>query len=89
MKLVIWNGACLGKLLIVHCILIQVILCERATRAFLADTGKKILSSIIVKARKVSVLSLFHVVSHEVSLTQLTCCVVCRAQRDLRRCLKK
>ncbi|KAI4891706.1 hypothetical protein NFI96_017540 [Prochilodus magdalenae] len=30
----------------------QVILRERATRMFLADTGKKILSSIIVKARK-------------------------------------
>uniref|UniRef100_A0A8C2J736 Mitoguardin 1 n=1 Tax=Cyprinus carpio TaxID=7962 RepID=A0A8C2J736_CYPCA len=39
-----------------HCIqqTCHVILCERATRAFLADTGKRILSSIIVEARKVS-----------------------------------
>ena len=42
-----------------YCVLIimvchlQLILCERATRTFLADTGKKTLSSIIVKARKV------------------------------------
>uniref|UniRef100_A0A673N3B4 Mitoguardin-1-like n=1 Tax=Sinocyclocheilus rhinocerous TaxID=307959 RepID=A0A673N3B4_9TELE len=48
---------CLGDtdfLAKLHCIrqACQVILCERATRAFLADTGKKILSSIIVKARK-------------------------------------
>ncbi|XP_042626732.1 mitoguardin 1 [Cyprinus carpio] len=48
---------CLGDtdfLAKLHCIrqVCQVILCERATRAFLADTGKKILSSIIVKARK-------------------------------------
>lgn len=37
-----------------HCVrqACQLILCERATRTFLADTGKKILSSIIVKARK-------------------------------------
>lgn len=33
--------------------LLQLILCERTTRMFLADTGKKILSSIIVKAQKV------------------------------------
>lgn len=32
---------------------LQLILCERTTRMFLADTGKKILSSIIVKAQKV------------------------------------
>lgn len=32
---------------------LQLILCERTTRLFLADTGKKILSSIIVKAQKV------------------------------------
>lgn len=32
----------------------QLILRDRATRMFLADTGKKILSSIIVKAHKVS-----------------------------------
>ncbi|KAG9273720.1 mitoguardin 1 [Astyanax mexicanus] len=48
---------CLGDidfLAKLHCIrqACQVILCERATRMFLADTGKKILSSIIVKARK-------------------------------------
>ncbi|XP_056598517.1 mitoguardin 1 [Triplophysa dalaica] len=48
---------CLGDtdfLAKLHCVrqACQVILCERATRAFLADTGKKILSSIIVKARK-------------------------------------
>ncbi|XP_051555423.1 mitoguardin 1-like isoform X2 [Myxocyprinus asiaticus] len=48
---------CLGDtdfLAKLHCIrqACQIILCERATRAFLADTGKKILSSIIVKARK-------------------------------------
>lgn len=56
MKCVIWNRACVGNhFQFLHCILIQVILCERTTRAFLADTGKRILSSIIVKARKVSV----------------------------------
>uniref|UniRef100_A0A672L5J3 Mitoguardin-1-like n=1 Tax=Sinocyclocheilus grahami TaxID=75366 RepID=A0A672L5J3_SINGR len=59
---------CLGDtdfLAKLHCIrqACPVILCERATRAFLADTGKKILSSIIVKARKV------------MSPTQLTYCV--------------
>lgn len=48
---------CLGDtdfLAKLHCIrqACQVILCERATRAFLADAGKRILSSIIVKARK-------------------------------------
>ncbi|XP_067219849.1 mitoguardin 1 [Chanodichthys erythropterus] len=48
---------CLGDtdfLAKLHCIrqACQVILCERATRAFLADTGKRILSSIIVKSRK-------------------------------------
>ncbi|XP_043113313.1 mitoguardin 1 isoform X1 [Puntigrus tetrazona] len=48
---------CLGDtdfLAKLHCIrqACQVILCERATRAFLADIGKRILSSIIVKARK-------------------------------------
>ncbi|XP_067310387.1 mitoguardin 1 [Pseudorasbora parva] len=48
---------CLGDtdfLAKLHCIrqACQVILCERVTRAFLADTGKMILSSIIVKARK-------------------------------------
>lgn len=31
----------------------QVILCDHTTRAFLADAGKKILSSIIIKAHKV------------------------------------
>ncbi|XP_054870563.1 mitoguardin 1-like isoform X1 [Amphiprion ocellaris] len=31
---------------------LQLILCERTTRMFLAETGKKILSSIIVKAQK-------------------------------------
>ncbi|XP_049453318.1 mitoguardin 1 [Epinephelus fuscoguttatus] len=37
-----------------HCVrqACQLILCERATRMFLADTGKKVLSSIIVKAQK-------------------------------------
>ncbi|KAE8290621.1 Mitoguardin 1 [Larimichthys crocea] len=37
-----------------HCVrqACQLILCERTTRMFLADTGKKILSSIIVKAQK-------------------------------------
>ncbi|KAM8838375.1 mitoguardin 1 isoform 2-T3 [Synchiropus picturatus] len=37
-----------------HCVrqACQLILCERTTRAFLAETGKKILSSIIVKAKK-------------------------------------
>ncbi|KAF3857956.1 hypothetical protein F7725_011157 [Dissostichus mawsoni] len=39
-----------------HCVrqACQLILCDRTTRMFLADTGKKILSSIIVKAQKVS-----------------------------------
>lgn len=32
---------------------LQLILCDRTTWTFLADTGKKILSSIIVKAQKV------------------------------------
>ena len=31
----------------------QLILCERTTRMFLVETGKKILSSIIVRAQKV------------------------------------
>ncbi|XP_030259309.1 mitoguardin 1 [Sparus aurata] len=37
-----------------HCVrqACQLILCERTTRMFLAETGKKILSSIIVKAQK-------------------------------------
>ncbi|XP_034558621.1 mitoguardin 1 [Notolabrus celidotus] len=37
-----------------HCVrqASQLILCERKTKLFLADTGKKILSSIIVKAQK-------------------------------------
>ncbi|XP_069548653.1 mitoguardin 1 [Brachyistius frenatus] len=37
-----------------HCVrqACQLILCERATRMFLAETGKKILSSLIVKAQK-------------------------------------
>ncbi|KAI1883279.1 hypothetical protein AGOR_G00243570 [Albula goreensis] len=48
---------CLGDtdfLAKLHCVrqACQVILCDRATRVFLADAGKKILSSIIVKARK-------------------------------------
>lgn len=48
---------CLGDadfLAKLHCVrqACQLILCERATRTFLADTGKKILSSIIVKACK-------------------------------------
>ncbi|XP_055721994.1 mitoguardin 1 isoform X2 [Salvelinus fontinalis] len=48
---------CLGDtdfLAKLHCVrqACQLILCERATRTFLSDTGKKILSSIIVKARK-------------------------------------
>ncbi|XP_026854180.2 mitoguardin 1 isoform X1 [Electrophorus electricus] len=48
---------CLGDtdfLAKLHCIrqACQVILHERATRMFLADTGKKILSSIILKAQK-------------------------------------
>ncbi|XP_046884092.1 mitoguardin 1 [Hypomesus transpacificus] len=48
---------CLGDtdfLAKLHCVrqACQLILCERATRTFLADTGKKTLSSIIVKARK-------------------------------------
>ncbi|XP_017570167.1 mitoguardin 1 isoform X2 [Pygocentrus nattereri] len=48
---------CLGDtdfLAKLHCVrqACQVILREKATRMFLADTGKKILSSIIVKARK-------------------------------------
>ncbi|XP_016333573.1 mitoguardin-1-like isoform X2 [Sinocyclocheilus anshuiensis] len=48
---------CLGDtdfLAKLHCVrqACQVILCERATRAFLADTGKRILSSIIVKGRQ-------------------------------------
>ncbi|KAM4604826.1 mitoguardin 1 [Polymixia lowei] len=48
---------CLGDtdfLAKLHCVrqACQLILCERETRTFLADTGKKILSSIIVKARK-------------------------------------
>ncbi|KAM9459382.1 mitoguardin 1 isoform 2-T3 [Salvelinus alpinus] len=48
---------CLGDtdfLAKLHCVrqACQLILCERATRTFLAETGKKILSSIIVKARK-------------------------------------
>ncbi|XP_074508108.1 mitoguardin 1 [Sebastes fasciatus] len=48
---------CLGDidfLAKLHCVrqACQLILCERTTRLFLADTGKKILSSIIVKAQK-------------------------------------
>ncbi|KAF7662591.1 hypothetical protein LDENG_00231810 [Lucifuga dentata] len=48
---------CLGDLDFLaklHCVrqACQLILCERLTRTFLADTGKKILSSIIVKAQK-------------------------------------
>ncbi|XP_022613939.1 mitoguardin 1 [Seriola dumerili] len=48
---------CLGDLDFLaklHCVrqACQLILCERATRMFLAETGKKILSSIIVKAQK-------------------------------------
>eukprot|EP00063_Salmo_salar_P021976 XP_013996811.1 PREDICTED: protein FAM73A isoform X2 [Salmo salar] len=48
---------CLGDtdfLAKLHCVrqACKLILCERATRTFLAETGKKILSSIIVKARK-------------------------------------
>ncbi|KAI3374699.1 hypothetical protein L3Q82_021269 [Scortum barcoo] len=48
---------CLGDLDFLaklHCVrqACQLILCERTTRLFLADTGKKILSSIIVKAQK-------------------------------------
>uniref|UniRef100_A0A8D3AK65 Mitoguardin 1 n=1 Tax=Scophthalmus maximus TaxID=52904 RepID=A0A8D3AK65_SCOMX len=48
---------CLGDvdfLAKLHCVrqACQLILCERTTRTFLADTGKKILSSIIVKAQK-------------------------------------
>uniref|UniRef100_A0A672HS03 Mitoguardin 1 n=1 Tax=Salarias fasciatus TaxID=181472 RepID=A0A672HS03_SALFA len=48
---------CLGDvdfLAKLHCVrqASQLILCERTTRMFLADTGKKILSSIIVKAQK-------------------------------------
>lgn len=48
---------CLGDvdfLAKLHCVrqACQLILCERTTRMFLADTGKKTLSSIIVKAHK-------------------------------------
>ncbi|XP_075954459.1 mitoguardin 1 isoform X2 [Anarhichas minor] len=48
---------CLGDvdfLAKLHCVrqACQLILCETTTRMFLADTGKKILSSIIVKAQK-------------------------------------
>ncbi|KAM9845178.1 mitoguardin 1 [Aulostomus maculatus] len=48
---------CLGDidfLAKLHCVrqACQLLLCERTTRTFLADTGKKILSSIIVKAQK-------------------------------------
>ncbi|KAM7400203.1 hypothetical protein PAMA_004751 [Pampus argenteus] len=48
---------CLGDvdfLAKLHCVrqACQLILCERTTKMFLADTGKKILSSIIVKAQK-------------------------------------
>ncbi|XP_019962928.1 mitoguardin 1 [Paralichthys olivaceus] len=48
---------CLGDidfLAKLHCVrqACQLILCERKTRMFLTDTGKKILSSIIVKAQK-------------------------------------
>lgn len=48
---------CLGDtdfLAKLHCVrqACQVILCDKATREFLADSGKKVLSSIIVKARK-------------------------------------
>uniref|UniRef100_A0A3B3SA56 Mitoguardin 1 n=1 Tax=Paramormyrops kingsleyae TaxID=1676925 RepID=A0A3B3SA56_9TELE len=48
---------CLGDtdfLAKLHCVrqACQVILCDRTTRAFLADAGKKILSSIIIKAHK-------------------------------------
>ncbi|CAJ1072827.1 mitoguardin 1 [Xyrichtys novacula] len=48
---------CLGDLDFLaklHCVrqASQLLLCERKTRMFLADTGKKILSSIIVKAQK-------------------------------------
>uniref|UniRef100_A0A8C6TW59 Mitoguardin 1 n=1 Tax=Neogobius melanostomus TaxID=47308 RepID=A0A8C6TW59_9GOBI len=48
---------CLGDvdfLAKLHCVrrACELILCERTTRTFLAETGKKILSSIIVKAQK-------------------------------------
>ncbi|XP_026170272.1 mitoguardin 1 [Mastacembelus armatus] len=48
---------CLGDLDFLaklHCVrqACQLILCERTTRTFLADAGKKILSSMIVKAQK-------------------------------------
>ncbi|KAM9322794.1 mitoguardin 1 [Pholidichthys leucotaenia] len=48
---------CLGDLDFLaklHCVrqACQLVLCERATRMFLADAGKKILSSIIIKAQK-------------------------------------
>lgn len=48
---------CLGDLDFLaklHCVrqACQLILCERTTRMFLVDTGKKILSSILVKAQK-------------------------------------
>ncbi|XP_054452827.1 mitoguardin 1 [Anoplopoma fimbria] len=48
---------CLGDvdfLAKLHCVrqACQLILCDRTTRMFLADTGKKVLSSIIVKAQK-------------------------------------
>ncbi|XP_056149028.1 mitoguardin 1 [Lampris incognitus] len=48
---------CLGDtdfLAKLHCVrqACQLILCERATRMFLADTGKKVLSAIIVQAQK-------------------------------------
>ncbi|KAM3605372.1 uncharacterized protein V6R79_024541 [Siganus canaliculatus] len=48
---------CLGDLDFLaklHCVrqASQLILCERTTRMFLAETGKKILSSIIIKAHK-------------------------------------
>lgn len=42
-------------------------MCERATRAFLSDTGKRILSAIIAKARKVSFISFFPEVTYEQS----------------------
>uniref|UniRef100_A0A3P9KA52 Mitoguardin 1 n=1 Tax=Oryzias latipes TaxID=8090 RepID=A0A3P9KA52_ORYLA len=47
-----------------HCVrqACELILCDRTTRMFLANTGKKILSSIIVQAQKVKHLNFYDVV---------------------------
>lgn len=82
------------SLWIKQCGPLQLILCERTTRTFLADTGKKILSTIIVKAQKVRTKPHSWVSSvliqnffHEYFAWMWP--FVSRAQGDLRKCLKR